>query len=394
MAAGKITTTHGGIRAEKTVTIHNTGVWCLLGKKSGDNAQVLTLARALGLEYTEKQVLARSWELLVHTQHRPTLMGIDKARSSPLQAPWPALVISAGRRNEAVARWIRQQSGGRTRLVHIGRPWAPLNEWDLIVSTPQYFLPPEPHILVNTLPLHTPVPGPEVRNGEFLDETGGLPAPRIAVLVGGDSGPFVMTAAKATALAQRSSAVACAVGGSLLVIDSPRTPAVAQQALAAGLTAPHRYYRWGEAASNPYREILDLADAFVVTGESMSMLADASVTDKPLFIFDLADGPGRWWLKAHNFRRKPLSHRIAMRYGPLRMRRDVGVIQQVLVESGQARWLQAEAQVNAEQLRAALARKAESAAAQADEGSLAPARLASAELARTAEAVKRLLPDR
>ena len=105
--------------------------WLLLGRKAGDNTQVRALAASLGWPCEEKQVLAQPWELLTHLSLGASLAGIDRQASSDFAAPWPDLVISAGRRNEPVARWIRQQSGGRTRLVHIGRPWAHPDQYDL-----------------------------------------------------------------------------------------------------------------------------------------------------------------------------------------------------------------------------------------------------------------------
>jgi mitochondrial fission protein ELM1 len=315
-------------------------VWCLLGKKAGDNTQVLALASELGFGYIEKTIVARPWELLAHLALQITLAGIEQARSSPLAAPWPDLVISAGRRNEPVARWIKQQSGGSTRLVHIGRPWAPLATWDLVVTTPQYFLPQQDNILHNTLPLHRM---PEVElaaAGERLrSRLVDLPRPWIALLMGGDSGRFVMTAEKGRRLGAMANDLAVAAGGALLVTDSPRTPGPAGDALQAQLSAAHSCYRWGDAGDNPYRSLLALADAFVVTGESMSMLGEAAAMGKPLFIFDLGDGEARWWSLAHSYRYKPLSHRLAMRFGPQRMRRDIGNIQSALVDSGRASWL-------------------------------------------------------
>ena len=71
----------------------------------------------------------------------------------------------------------------------------------------------------------------------------------------------------------------------------------------------------------------------------MSMLAETSAMKKPLHIFDMGDGERPWWRSLHNYRYKPLSHRFAMRFGPVRMRRDVGRIQQALVGSGRANWL-------------------------------------------------------
>lgn len=315
-------------------------VWCLLGRKAGDNTQVLALAEELGLGYEQKLILARPWELLAHFGPGATLAGIDRTQSSALQAPWPDLVISAGRRNEPVARWIRQQSGGRARLVHIGRPWAPLDDWDLIVTTPQYFLPEQANIRHNTLPLHRMPDTALAAAGEALcTRFASLPRPWIAVLLGGDSGQFVFTADKGRRLAQLCNKLADASGGSLLLTDSPRTPRAAGDALQAALSATHIYHRWGDSGDNPYSGLLDQADVFVVTGESMSMLAEAAAMAKPLYIFDMGDGDTPWWQLPHAYRYKPLSHRLAMCCGPARMRRDVGKIQDALVQGGAAHWL-------------------------------------------------------
>lgn len=320
--------------------VSEVAVWCLLGRKAGDNTQVRALADELGLGYEEKHILARPWELLTHLSLRITLAGIDRAGSSPLAPPWPDLVISAGRRNEPVARWIRKQSRGHSRLVHIGRPWAPLAAWDLVITTPQYFLPQLSNILHNTLPLQRMVPEElEAAGAALRPRLASLPRPWIGVLVGGDSGRFVMTPAKGRRLGELAGRLARDSGGSLLVTDSPRTPDAAGDALQSTLAGPHFCYRWGEGGDNPYRGLLALADAFVVTGESMSMLGEAAATGRPLYIFDLGDGDTPWWRLRHNYRYKPLSHHFAMRFGPSRMRRDVGRIQSALVDSGQAVWL-------------------------------------------------------
>ena len=320
----------------------NVVVWCLLGRKAGDNTQVCALADELGYGFEPKHIMARPWELLTHFGMGPTLAGIDRGASSTLQAPWPDLVISAGRRNEPVARWIKQQSGDRTRLVHIGRPWAALDAWDLVVTTPQYFLPQQDNILHNSLPLHH-VSAAEFEGAatKLRERIVTLPRPWIAVLVGGDSGRFVFTPAKGERLGELADHLARATGGSLLVTDSPRTPQAAGDALVARLTAPNCCYRWGSGdTDNPYRGLLALADIFVVTGESMSMLGEAAATGRPLYIFDVGDGDTPWWRLRHSYRYKPLSHRLAMRFGPRRMRRDIGNIQQALVAGQRAAWLE------------------------------------------------------
>lgn len=318
-------------------------VWCLLGKKAGDNTQVRALADELGYGYEEKYIQARPWELLAHLGEGIGLSGIDRKKSSSLSAPWPDLVISAGRRNEPVARWIKRQSGDRARLVHMGRPWAALIEWDLVVTTPQYFLPQEHNILHNSLPLHRLARAQLSEDGRNLRaRIDALPRPWIAVLVGGDSGRFVFTREKGGRLGELANLLAAGSGGSLLLTDSPRTPAAAMDELQRRLTVPNDCYRWGKGGANPYRGLLALADAFVVTGESMSMLGEAAAMGRPLYVFDIGDREPAWWRLPHSYRYKPLSHRLAMRFGPLRMRREIGNIQTALVASGRACWLEPE----------------------------------------------------
>jgi mitochondrial fission protein ELM1 len=323
-------------------------VWVLTGHKAGDNTQVVALAEALGWPFELKRFAYQPWELLSNRLLGVTLAGVDRTASSALEPPWPDLVITAGRRNEPVARWIRRAAGGRTRLVHVGRPWAPLECFDLIVVTPQYFLPERPNVLSIDLPLH------RITRAR-LEETAAcwgerfadLPRPYWSVLLGGDSGPFVFTEEKALRLARWLNERVRETGGSVLVTNSARTPEDAFRAFLHTLEAPLSVFRWGDpAAENPYLAYLALADRLVVTGESMSMLAEASFTGKPLYIFDLSDCPAGvpvdcrpWWLYRYNLRFKPISHHLAMALAPRRLRRDISHIQQRLVASGRAVWV-------------------------------------------------------
>ncbi len=315
-------------------------VWCLLGRKAGDNAQVRALAQELGYGFEEKHIYARPWELLVHLGRWGGLAGIDTKRSSSLLAPWPDVLITSGRRNEPVADWIRRCSGGHTRLVHIGRPWYPLANYELIVTSPQYFLPEQNNIVHNDLPLYSPLASDlDEQQQRDARQWQDLPRPWFALLVGGDSGRFVFTREKARRLGYECNRLVEAEGGSVLISDSPRTPASAGDALIQQISVPNFSYRCSRGSGNPYGAILATADEFVVTGESMSMLAEAASVGKPLHIFDMGDGDTPWWRLPHNYRQKPLSHRLAMRFGPPRMRRDVARIQQALIESGRANWL-------------------------------------------------------
>ena len=313
--------------------------WVLLGPKAGDNNQVLALAEALGWPFEARNIHNRPWELLTNLLAGPSLLGMDRRRSSALLPPWPALVISAGRRNEPVARWIRRQSGGRARLVHIGRPWASPAAFDLIVTTTQYFLPEAGNVLCNRLPLHRiDAERSRAEAAMLAPELAALPGPRTLVLLGGDSGSFVFTAAKARRLAAEVDRLVAAYGGTVLATDSRRTPAAASAAFRAALRAPGRFFAWSDPGPSRYLALLGSADRLVLTAESMSMLAEALSLRKPLHLFSLHD-PQPWWRHRHAWRTKPLGHRLAMAWGPRRMRRDIMRLLELVVAEDRARWL-------------------------------------------------------
>lgn len=326
--------------------------WLLFGGKPGDNGQVLALAEALGWPFEVKQMVYRPTELLTNRLLGTTLLGINRQRSSPLAPPWPDLVITAGRRNEPVARWIRREAGGREsiRLVHVGRPWSPLGAFDLIVTTPQYALPEHPRVLHTEAPMHRV-------SQERLAEAATLWRPRladlaepwIAVMLGGHVGRWTFDEQAAVELAEAADSIATAAGGSLLVSTSARTPATVIDAFERTLRAPHRLYRWRAGdPDNPYLGFLALAQRIIVTSDSMSMLVEAVATGKPVAIFELATGPGsRRPLAAQAVGRvdwrlpsaRAIVWHLGRLLGPRQLARDVTAVHEGQVAAGRAVWL-------------------------------------------------------
>lgn len=295
------------------------------------------LATAVG-PFETRNLQFRSTELLTNLLLRTTLLGLRPRQSDELRPPWPDLVITAGRRNEPVARWIKQRSGQTTKLVHIGRPWTKPSNFDLVITTPQYFVPMAANVLLLTLPLNGLTPAALAAGAAAWRPTlQHLPRPWTAVLVGGDSGPYRFTPARASHFA--SLLRARFDHGSLLVSTSGRTPPASVAALRAGLGrhAKH-FYNWHEDRhlANPYAAYLGLADQFVVTAESASMLAEACSTGKHVSMFALAGPPSE---RFGNLYWKPLTFALAQHLAPKRFRRYVSQLHRGLLASGQVDWL-------------------------------------------------------
>lgn len=324
-------------------------VWVLSGFKAGDTAQLVALADALPWDYEVKRFVYQKYELLTNRLLGITLAGIDARQSNSLQPPWPDLVLTAGRRNEPIARWIKQRAAAQ--IVHIGRPWAALQCFDLVVTTPQYFLPSLDNVIEIGLPLHSVTDSSLGQwKRQWQSHFRHLPRPFWSVLLGGDSGPFVFTRKKMLRLAGWLMENIKREGGSLLVTNSPRTPPEAYRNFLKQIDVPCYAYHWRkDDEDNPYQGYLAHADRLVATGESMSMLAEANATGVPLFIFDLSDCPQpyaeahedckSWWRLPHNYRYRPMVHRLLMCIGPRRMRRDITNIQRQLVAGGVASWV-------------------------------------------------------
>lgn len=295
-------------------------VWVLLGKHAGDNAQMKDIAKALGWPYALKQATT------------------DDGSQALVAPPWPDLVISAGRRTAPLARSICQRSGGSTRSVVVGRPRAPLGEFDLVLTTPQYSLPLRDNVVDMPAPFIAERALDDAALEAWRQRFAELPRPWVALLAGGNSMPYQLDAAVAAELGCQASSAVAAQFGSLLVSTSPRTSADARQALLKAIDTPVFSYSFGSAEENPYGALLALADAFIVTGESVSMLTEACMTGRPVAVFPL---PIRRHMKArlHHAieRRLGIIDRAAGSRGVPRQQNRVGRVYDQLVAAGRVK---------------------------------------------------------
>jgi mitochondrial fission protein ELM1 len=315
-------------------------VWLIDAYRAGERGQVRALVDALGCPSETRQLDYRQRVFLPHLLGRASLRGITPASRAGLQPPWPDLVVSCGVRNEPVCRWIRARSGGRTRYVHVGRPWGPLDSFDLVITTPQYRIPEHPNVLHNQLTLHSVTPATlEAARPDWSDAFAALPRPLISVLVGGDSGPFTLGPRAAARLAREASDLARQLGGALLVTTSSRTRDAATEALQAGIDVPHFFHRWqGGGAANPYLGMLAWADRLIVTGDSIAMLSEACATGKPVQMFDLG-GMRTGRREAGDFRLGAVLYGLLLRWFWQPLSRDITLVHRALRESGRATWL-------------------------------------------------------
>ncbi len=269
-------------------------VWLLLGPRSGDNAQIRSIAAHLEMPGVEKHLTYNPLHMVPNVFKGASLLSLRPAAREEIRPPWPRMVIGVGKRSVAIARYIREKSGGRTRLVQLGRPRAHRDHFDLVVTTPQYGLLPGE----NVLELPVPPSGLSMPDDEDLKEihtkfTAGRPRPYVILVAGGSNSTAIFTAQAAQNLARLAQQHANDLGGSLIAVASPRTPQSVVETLHREFSAGATFVPWRPVAkgqSNPYAALLSLGDEIIVTSDSASMIADAFSVNKPVKIFQLPVG--------------------------------------------------------------------------------------------------------
>lgn len=307
-------------------------VWVFQGARTGDNAQGRALAERLGAACVLKRLVWSPFHLVPNALNSAGLSAVDKERSDSLSPPWPDAIIAVGRRTAPVAVWIKQQSEGATKLIHLGRPRFPLDHFDLLITTPQYVLPEGPNVIQALLPLTADAKAPD--KDVWQSRFAGLPRPWTGVLVGGAKFPYRLGRAQALAFAEVLRAYHLRVGGSLLVSTSPRSDADVISILSDAVGSKGYVHRWTEGGGNPHRFVLSEADRFIVTEDSVSMLAEACRSRKPVEIYPLPRSPLALTWQSDN----GLTARLA-RTGLLSPPRNTRKLRDEVIRRGHARLL-------------------------------------------------------
>lgn len=266
-------------------------VWLMTADRPGDNAQALAVVEAAGLRYVTKPIIPPGGTRGRKGPGSFTPDQLDPSCSAQLQPPWPDLAIAIGQWAAPAALWVRERSGGRTKIVLIGRPRpGDLNRFALVIVASQYPMPVCPTVVRLDLPPLVPDPESLSRHAaDWRPRLATMPRPLTAVLVGGQTKPFRFDQGVARALARAVDDLNTRDGGSCYVVTSPRTDPRITDTLITQLPPGTRLSDWraDKPRDNPYLGLLGCADRFVVTGDSISMMVEVAALGRPLAIFPL-----------------------------------------------------------------------------------------------------------
>ena len=267
--------------------------WIVTDGKIGMETQCRGLAEALGLVPVFKRVRLQSpWRQL-----SPYLRIGKRFAAGPsgdrIVPPWPDLVIASGRSSILPALAIKAGSGGKAFIVQIQDPVISPGHFDLVV-----------------VPEHDRVRGPNVRvisgsvsriNASVLaaakaiwePRLAHLPKPRVAVLIGGSNSAYRLTPAIIAGLADHLTRLCADYGAGLMVTPSRRTGTENEALLRRRLDGLPAVI-WDGTGENPYDGFLALADAVIVTVDSINMTTESIATGKPVYTVDLEGGAAKF----------------------------------------------------------------------------------------------------
>ncbi len=291
--------------------------WIVTDGKAGMESQCLGLAETLGLDPVVKRIRPRfPWSVLPPQCWLAPLAALSESGDA-LSPPWPDLLIATGRATVAPAAAIKRTNPA-TVAVQLQNPRIDPSRFDLVI-TPAHDRLSGPNVIQTMGALHRVT---ETRLAEAADAFRGryasLPRPLIGVLIGGANRQYRMSGASAERLGNLLAEAAGAHGGGLAVTPSRRTGDDNLRAIAAplsGLLSSGVADIWDGTGDNPYFGILALADALVVTSDSVNMVSEACATGKPVHVFDLDGGSAKFDRFHAACREKGMTHPFVGRVG-------------------------------------------------------------------------------
>ena len=261
-------------------------IWLLLDDRAGNREQCLGVGEALGFPFEIKEIRHNFLAKVPNRILGASFIGISSATENISKKPFPDLIISAGRRSAPVAQKIKLLSDTTTKLLHIMWPSITNTKYFDLIAVPNHdSIPNAPNILRIQGSPHRLFPSSE-KELKIVWEPRlcSNPSPRIALIVGGSTKNRTFTLSMIHELAHLASEMANSLNGSLLISTSRRTGFLADD-LINRVTAPETNFRWGDYGENPYKAFLAVADAIIVTGDSVSMCSEACFSEKPVYIF-------------------------------------------------------------------------------------------------------------
>lgn len=246
----------------------------------GMEKQAIAVAELLDVEITICKVrLKKLWEWFAPYLRIGVRYGL-RADSDNLPTTAPDYIVACGRRAIPVALLFK----GKSKIIYVQNPRISCRHFDAVVC-----------------PEHDGVHGDNVVqvvgsvhniNATKLQAAvtafpmlTSYPKPIVTVIIGGVSKVYKMSISEQEDILRQL--LELAEKYSLLITTSRRTPDFLQKAIVEKLQPLPNVFLYNGRTPNPYHAMLGIADAIVMTPDSVNMISEAVSTDKPVYLLPL-----------------------------------------------------------------------------------------------------------
>jgi mitochondrial fission protein ELM1 len=273
----------------------NDEILILGDERIGTVSQSIGLAQEIGPSYRIIDLKYNKLATLPNFLFQESLIRLENSSKIELEkiTNFPKFIISAGRKSATTALYLKKKSQGRSKVIQIMNPNLNFKKFDLVI------LPKHDGInekdfpnVINTIGALTKVNDQKIleEREKFASWFENGDKPKIALMLGGPSKKTKFTNDSGISLAKTCSQLANNMNATLFILNSRRTGDVLTEAIQSNLDCDSKFFDWKDLdGKNPYLASLAIADFFIITGDSVSMISECCSTGKPVYIFDEAE---------------------------------------------------------------------------------------------------------
>lgn len=258
-----------------------TTCWVISDGSAGMINQAWGLAEFLGFEVTLKKIkLRQPWESLA-----PYLRwGLDfclSSTSDSLNAPYPDIVFASGRRAILPALLVKNKSPS-TKIVYFQNPKISSEHFDAVIC-PEHDNYTGANVITTVGATHRITDEKLKIAAQNFSHLNPDHKPVLSVIIGGPNKKYSMPDDFAERLSHDLNQL-LSQGWQILITLSRRTPLTIAEKLK---QLSDSIYVWDGEGDNPYFGLLGLANALLVTCDSVSMISEACATPAQVYLYKL-----------------------------------------------------------------------------------------------------------
>ena len=243
-------------------------------------SQVEGLAKALDIDFTHHKVeLNKFWKLIP-----PKLTPVSDFTFNPVNSKDFDIIISCGRKSVIPSICLKKNSKKKVYNIHIQDPKVSLKNFDFIIAPEHDGLTGE-NVILSKGSIHYLTNEEIINNREYLSKRLNKDKEYLSLIIGGPNKYYDYSEHNIKKVFDKVKKILEKNNLQAIIIPSMRTPKKAIDLSETYFGQDHLVIK--DIDKNAYLSCLSLAKYIVVTCDSTSMISEAALTGKPIYIAEI-----------------------------------------------------------------------------------------------------------